>query len=153
MSDRIEELNTRIASRVHASEAPSVLFSPRPIPTKYVKMPIVNDPIPSGTRLESRGQHIAFLPTDARGPGVLDLVDIESTLKNMDFALQRNNRAVYVPSSTSDLYQKVSTKTSVDTPQTHPRLFTHVVSNDSGIPSHIKTSNSIFNNVRLRNPA
>ena len=33
MSDRIEELNQRIASRVYASDMPSLLFSPRPTPT------------------------------------------------------------------------------------------------------------------------
>ena len=155
MSDRIEELNNRIASRVYASEPPSILFSPRPTPTKYVKMPVVNDPVPSTTKLESRAAQVSFLPTDARGPGVLDLVDIESTLKNMDFALQCNNRAVYVPSSKSDLYNYPSIKSRNKTlpVQPHPYLFAHVVSSNNGIPTQVKTDTSIFNNVRLRTPA
>ena len=150
MSDRIEELNQRISSRVYASDTPSLLFSPRPTPTKYVKMPVVLDPVPPKVKLEPRAQHVGFLPTDAKGPGALDLVDLESTLKNMDFALQRNGRSLYVPSSKSDLYREVSTKTAAQVRQPHTNLFTHVVSTNSGIPSNLSPANNIFNNVRLR---
>ena len=153
MSDRIEELNQRIASRVYASDVPSLLFSPRPTPTKYVKMPVVLDPVPPTVKLEPRALRVGFLPTDAKGPGALDLVDLESTLKNMDFALQRNGRALYVPSSKSDLYREASTKTSTPVRQPNPNLFTRVVSTNSGIPLNLAPATNIFNNVRLRTKA
>jgi hypothetical protein len=153
MSDRIEELNHRIASRVYASAAPSLLFSPRPVPTKYVKMPMVNDPVPPTVRLENRAQHVGFLPTDAKGPGALDLVDLESTLKNMDFALQRNGRAVYVPASQSDLYRDPSVKPATPVQQTHPNLFKRVITSDTGIPPHVRPGQQPFYNPRFRTPA
>lgn len=150
MSERVEELNYRIASRIEASSKPMFLFSPRPVPTKYVKMPVVHDTAPSKVKLEGNSQQVAFLPTDAKGPGALDLVDLESTLKNMDFALQRSGRAVYVPGSQSDLYRDPSTKTKATVRQPHPQLFTHVVSSNNGIPPHVQPATAAFNNVRLR---
>jgi hypothetical protein len=153
MSDRIEELNVRIYSRTHASTQPSILFSPRPVATKYVKFPVVDDPVPSTVKLEARAPRVDFLPTDAKGPGALTMVDVESTLRSMDFALQRNGRAVYVPASKSGLYQDPSTKSSVKVRQPHPNLFAHVVSSNNGVPPNILPPTSIFNNVRLRTPA
>ena len=154
-SDRVEELNQRIFSRMKASGEPAVLFSPRPVPTKYVHpFPVVVDPAPSAVKMKPLSRDVAFLPTDCKAPGATDWVDLESTLKNMDFALQKNDRAVYVPSSKSDLYLKPSTKTTPPIPrQTHPLLFAHVVTPNSGIPSNLKTSTKLFNNVRLRTPA
>ena len=153
MSDRIEELNQRLASRNVASAPPMVLFSPRPTPTKYVKMPVVNDPMPSRVKMEQRASNVAFLPTDAKGPGALDWVDVESSLKNIGFALQRNDRAVYVPSSRSDLYNDPSTEASQKVRQPHPHLFKHVVSNNNGVPAHVQTQDlHVFRNVTLREP-
>jgi hypothetical protein len=151
--DRVEELNQRIFSRMKASGEPAVLFSPRPVPTKYVHpFPVVVDPAPPTVKLRNLSKEVAFLPTDCKAPGATDWVDLESTLKNMDFALQKNDRAVYVPSSKSDLYLKPTTKT---TPvrQTHPLLFAHVVTPNSGIPANVQQSNKLFHNVRLRTPA
>jgi hypothetical protein len=153
MSDRIEELNQRLASRNVASANPMVLFSPRPTPTKYVRMPIVNDPMPPRVKLEHRSSNVAFLPTDAKGPGALDWVDVESSLKNIGFALQRNDRAVYVPSSQSDLYNDPSTEASQKPRQPHPHLFKHVVTTNTGIPAGVKTQDEhVFRNVTLREP-
>jgi len=152
MSDRIEELNQRIFSRVQASNAPSVLFSPRPVPTKYVRMPVVIDPTPPKTKLESREQHVDFLPTDSKGPGALDFVDVESTLQNRDFALQRDGRAQYVPSSQSALYKDPQIKSNAPLKQPHPNLFSRVVSSNNGIPPNVKPATLVFNNVKLRTP-
>ena len=38
--------------------------------------------------------------------GFVENVDVESVLRNQIFALQKNDQAVYVPSSKSDLYMK-----------------------------------------------
>jgi hypothetical protein len=151
MSERIEELNQRIFARVQASETPSILFSPRPVCTKYVKFPVVNDPVRPTVKLEPFSKHVDFLPSDAKGPGALDLVDVESTLKNMDFALQRSGHAVYVPPSKSSLYNTVAPRAQ-KVQQPYPNLFAHVVTSNSGIPADIKPSATIFNEVRLRTP-
>ena len=150
MSDRIEELNQRIFSRVQSSDVPAVLFSPRPVQTKYVKLPFVNDPIAPTVQIEKYAQRVDFLPTDAKGPGVLVFVDLESTLKNMDFALQRNARASYMPGSKSDLYNEYHPRNNQNIDQPHPYLFQRVLTPNNGIPPHIKPSNAIFNQVRLR---
>jgi hypothetical protein len=153
MSDRIEELNQRIFSRVQTSNTPSILFSPRPVPTKYVRMPIVIDPTPPKTSLELRDRYVDFLPTDSKGPGALDFVDVESTLKNMDFALQRDGRAQYVPSSQSSLYKPPQNNhRGPSIQQPYPNLFAHVVSKNNGIPPNLKPATSVFNNVKLRTP-
>jgi len=156
MSDRVEELNQRIYSRMKASGEPAVLFSPRPLPTKYVHpFPVVSDPLPPTVKVRHNSTDVAFLPTNLKAPGAANWVDLESTLKNMDFALQKNDRAVYVPSSRSDLYRNpnVANKQQKQQQQPHPHLFAHVVTSNTGIPPNITPSTKLFNNVHLRTPA
>ena len=152
--DRVEELNHRIFSRMKASGEPAVLFSPRPLPTKYVHpFPVVSDPVPPTVKIQNFSRNVAFLPTTLKAPGATDWVDLESSLKNLDFALQKNDRAVYVPSSKSDLYRKLSIHTPSAPKQPHPHLFAHVVTSNTGIPSNVEPTIKLFNNVRLRTPA
>ena len=148
--DRVEELNHRLYSRNLASSTPSVLFSPRPTPTKYTMMPVVSDPVPPTVKIQPRLK-TKFLPATLKAPNALDFVDVESTLKNLDFALQKSDRAVYVPSSKSDLYNHKTRAQFVHQP--HPHLFAHVVTTDTGIPANVASSTKLFNNVRLRTPS
>ena len=151
MVDRVEELNKRLVDRLNVSKNPTVLFSPRPAPTKYVKMPVVYDPMPSSVKIKNRTSELSFFPTDSMPPGALDKTDVESNLTNIGFALQKNDRAVYVPSSKSDLYAESKLGGRGDH-QPHPLLFTHVVTKNTGIPSNVTIPTQLFNNVRLRNP-
>jgi hypothetical protein len=152
MVDRVEQLNSRLVERLNVSKNPTVLFSPRPSPTKYVKMPVVYDPMPSSVKIKNRTSELSFFPTDSMAPGALDKTDIESNLKNIGFALQKNDRAVYVPSSKSDLYTETKLGNQGER-QPHPLLFTHVVTKNTGIPSNLVVPTQIFNNVRLRTAA
>lgn len=82
-----------------------VKFSPRPVNTKYVKMPIVQD---------DRASQVAFIQTNnnaitpASSKGQWSTfqsnIDTETQLRNQDTVLQRCDLNVYVPNSASSLY-------------------------------------------------
>jgi hypothetical protein len=140
--ERVEELNARIASRFRASSVPEVTFSPRPTSTKFVLFPMLDAVPPSRVPIHSRPA-VNFLPgTYAPFSGYE--IQVESDLRNIGYAIQKDYRSVYVPSSDSDMY--VSRIPKEPTRQTHPLLFTHVVSSHQ-FP---KFKEQIFNNVRLR---
>jgi len=140
--ERVEELNKRIASRFLASSDPPMTFSPRPVSTKYMLFPMVDAVPPAQVAIASRPA-VAFLPaTSAPFSGYS--IDVESELRNIKYALQRDDRAVYVPSKKSDLY--TTRIPSEPLKQTHPLLFVHAVSNQPVL----KVKEHIFNNVRLR---
>ena len=140
--ERVEELNARIAGRFRASSAPEVTFSPRPASTKYMLFPIVYAVPPSQAAIASQPA-VAFLPGNS-APFSGYSIDAESELRNINYALQADYRAVYVPSSQSDLYVTHVPKESGRQP--HPLLFVHAVSTQP----RLKVKEQIFNNVRLR---
>ena len=140
--DRVEELNMRIASRNVASSAPGATFSPRPVSTKHMLFPMVDAVQPSTANIHSR-QSVNFLPATT-APFSDFNIRIDSELRNIKYALQRDDRAVYVPSKSSDLY--VNHVPKVELIQTHPLLFVHAISSQRVIP----VKEQIFNNVRLR---
>jgi hypothetical protein len=146
--DRVEELNDRLYDR-NVAAPPPVLFSPRPLPTKYQKLPILDEQPKSVVPIERR-RVTGFVPGSAVGPAGGFSVDAESDLRNIRCALQRDPRAVYVPASDSSLY------VASDIPQTgpaqpHPRLFAHVVASPTVAPGAEGTQ--LFYNTRLRNPS
>lgn len=134
---RCAELNTRLQARLTlGGGGPS--FSPRPVPTKYTVMPVL-DTTPSSK---------VPLTYNLVAPDV----DLESSLKNITFALQKDSRAAYIPSSSSDLYNQETLKSSTTDlgPQPHPHLFSSVVSQHR-IPHHFpEQTNALFNNVCRR---
>ena len=135
---RTEELNQRISQR-NVGDTPQFYFSPRPVPTKYTAMPIVDEQKQSKVPIQkvpTFDTTVNFLPaTRAPWTGWVDQVDTETNLMRT-----RN----YTPLSKSDMY-------SVNVPskeehQPHPLLFASVQTSDSGIKSHVKET-SPFNNV------
>ena len=107
---RCAELNTRLQER-HTLGGGGPSFSPRPVPTKYTVMPV----------LDSTPSSKVPLTYNLVAPDV----DLESYLKNITFALQRDSRAVYIPSSSSDLYKRAEETLKSSTTQgspTDPRL-------------------------------
>lgn len=68
-----------------------VVFNPRPISEKYHS----EFPFPQYRRQESTARS-----------GYAASIQVESNLQNREFALQRCDQSVYVPSSTSSLYLK-----------------------------------------------
>jgi hypothetical protein len=148
--DRVEELNARIYDRFVPSGKPHVSFSPRPIGTKYTKQAILDEYPPPRVAIEP-AQKVAFLPSSGMGPLPDFCVDTESTLKggNLFYALQKDPRAAFMPSTSSDLYRFPSTACRGGTPQTHPMLFAHVVAGPTPLPNE-PMPKQVFNNVRLR---
>lgn len=123
---RVDEVNTRIADRNIPSKGLQPQYSIRPTSTKYGYMPILDQYKKATIPLQSFTPYsttTVFNPGNAKAPwsGFSNNINTESQLRNQFFALQKCEQSVYVPSSTSDLYQ-----TRVDyTPQkqTHPLLF------------------------------
>ena len=108
--DRLGEINERISDRNIPSTGLRPAYNVRPLSSKYAMMPILETrPVP--TVPIQPYQHFTtetvFNPGNAKAPwrGWAERVNVESSLRNQYFALQRNDRAVYVPESTSDLYQ------------------------------------------------
>jgi hypothetical protein len=107
--DRYQVLNDRIADRNIPSEYLQSYFSNRPVSTKYSKLPVVdqykqaNVPL---VRAQPYNVGKIFNPGNGEAPwsGYASNVDVETILRNQAFALQKGDRAAYIPSSKSDLY-------------------------------------------------
>lgn len=146
--DRVEQLNQRLYARNVASSKPPMVFSPRPVQTKYVKQPIVDSHAAPTVAIRALGAPVEFLPGDG-APFNGFSVDVESSLKNIEFALQKHPLAVYVPESTSTLYA-IEPPRPQPLKQPHPLLFAHVVTNHAG-PA-VPPARQVFNNARMRAP-
>lgn len=139
---RVEELNQRIYARNYG-DTPAFYFSPRPVPTKYTTLPIVDERL--------TGQDITckpifdttkqFLPgSNAPWSGKANTIDIETHLYR-----PKN----YFPSSQSDLYQlRVP---SMPTVQPHKHLFESVRTSDNGIKVSIPEKQFFYNDTRIKN--
>lgn len=131
-NERMDLINQRILERLPTKPVDYV-FSPRPVSTRYMLLPVVDPP----AVLDPPIQQKAAAP-------FMQNVDDESTLLNIQFAMQDNCVLAYAPSSTSDLYKvKIPSTTTV---QTHPLLFSESIHAET--PRH--PTAQPFNNVRLR---
>jgi hypothetical protein len=122
----VDEINDRMANRNIPSQSLQPQYSIRPVSTKYGYMQVLDQYKQSNVPLNNYNRYSTenvFNPGNAQAPwnGYSDNVNIESTLRNQFFALQKCEQSEYVPSSNSDLYE---TKISY-TPQkqTHDLLF------------------------------
>ena len=141
--DRTQELNQRIYSRNIPSAEPPVHFSPRPVPTKYTTMPILDHRVKPKVLLKSSSFTTKdFLP-GTHAPGYYNYIDTESQLKNITYALQPSSQAVYIPSSKSDLY--IHTVPPSPVTQPHPYLFKTVETTQSGIKVPYQLPPILFN--------
>lgn len=130
--DRLGEINSRISERNIPSAALRPAFDVRPISSKYATMPILETrPVPTVqlNQYQPFSTEAVFNPGNAKAPwgGWAERVNVESSLRNQYFALQRNDRAVYVPNSDSDLYNV--TVISRDIEQPNPYLFDNGATN------------------------
>jgi len=128
--ERVDELNDRIYSRFVTDSPLQPNFDTRPISTKYSHFPIinrrkiVNTPLP--TYLEY-SMDSNFAPTSSNAPvdGYLKNVNVESSLRNQYFAIQKGlGQGLYIPSSTSELYNDSVPVSSQSVQQPYPDLFT-----------------------------
>ena len=139
---RTEELNQRIRQR-NVGDTPQFYFSPRPVPTKYTAMPIVDEqkqpnvPIKKVSTFDTTTH---FLPaTSAPWTGFVDQVDTETNLMRTSH---------YVPLAKSDMYYvHVPSK---EEQQPHPLLFASTKTSDSGIKPHVKETRTFYNVTSLK---
>ena len=130
--DRLGEINQRISERNIPSATLRPSFNVRPLSSKYAMMPIIESrPVPtvSTPAYQQYTTESVFNPGNAKAPwqGWVDRVNVESSLRNQFFALQRNDAAIYVPNSTSDLYQvQVDSR---EVAQPNPYLFDNGATN------------------------
>lgn len=110
--ERTDTINQRIADRTKGS-IPPIYFSPRPVPTKYVALPMADQRAPSATapvKPTLFDVQKNFLPSTST-PGYSHYVDTETNL------MREKN---YFPSSSSSLYKSSLFPTKEDP---HPLLF------------------------------
>jgi len=139
---RVEELNQRIYQRVQG-DTPAFSFSPRPVPTKYTTMPVL-DQRTSGkdiTQVAIFDVTRNFLPGDsAPWSGKAENIDVETELY-----LGKD----YFPSTKSDLYKVCVPSTYV--PQPFPLLQVSVKTSDNGIKVNIPEQQLFYNVTRIKN--
>lgn len=96
-----------------------------PEPMRFKVMPIVQERPVSRVHLAkypAYDPHSVFNPShSAHFSGYLQNVDVETTLRNTIFPLQKNDNHQYIPDTTSSLY--VNNITYTPQQQTHPLLF------------------------------
>ena len=81
--NRVEELNERIVER-NKGETPQFYFSPRPVPTKYTTMPILDEKLPATIPLKNElvfDVTKQFLPgSSAPWSGRIDQIDADAVI-------------------------------------------------------------------------
>ena len=148
-NDRHEELNKRISERNIPSSNLQSYFSIRPVSTKYSLLPIFDQYKSSEIKIPVIANYNigkTFNPGNAHGPwsGYANNIDIETLLRNQLFALQKSDKAEYVPSSNSDLY--VTEVVGRKELQTHPHLFKSETFEKFN-PNKFNLGNDMFNNA------
>ena len=148
-----EETNTRIYDRNIPSHMLQPYLDVRPVMTKYSYFPVV-DPRKSISvpliQMPTYNVHQTFNPGNSMAPwsGFSSNVNVESELRNQIYALQKCSQSVYVPNSSSDLYNyKFKTVTQ---PNPHQLLFQNesFASFNPNPDSKMVGSGMFYNNTR-----
>ena len=157
---RVEELNKRMYQRHIPDNALAPNFDPRPVSTKYDHMSVVDRRKVANIGIQNTVQHKVsshFNPGTQRAPpmSILRDVNIETVLRNQTTALQHGNeQAVYVPNSSSDLYNvHVPSSSTGDGLSTHPTLFHqshHTNPRESSLQCGIIGKDTFLNNTRVQ---
>lgn len=125
------QVTNSINERIYDRNLPSSLLQPylsvRPVMTKYSIMPIVDPRKKLSVSMEQLPTYSpakVFNPGNTQSPwsGFASSINVESELRNQIFALQRCSKSVYVPNSTSDLYEE-RIPTNINAQQPFPNLF------------------------------
>jgi len=124
--ERTEELSYRMFNSNFRSSPIEPHLGTRPVLSKYAIMPILDQRKEATVPIANYPVYNpaqVFNPGSAVAPwsGYATAVNVESTLRNQFFALQKCEQSEYVPSSKSDLYNvRIDSR---QIPQTHPLLF------------------------------
>tara|TARA_B100000963_G_scaffold4346_2_gene3343 strand:- start:1749 stop:2288 length:540 start_codon:yes stop_codon:yes gene_type:complete len=148
--------------KLYGRNVPSFFIQPnidfRPISTKYSYFQIEDEYAKSNEKIKILNDYDpknVFFPGDSKPPFSYFArnVDTETDLRNQFMALQKADQAVYVPSSTSDLYNSISNVSSRNEDK-EPNFYK--LTDNEKYQNHSKISqfreNSLFhNNTRLSN--
>ena len=141
------EMSNDIRKRNIPSMSLQPQFGLRPVSTKYAHFPIIDTQISNEIPIYKKPYNVGliFNPGDRMAPfsGFVENVDVESVLRNQIFALQKNDQAVYVPSSKSDLYMKDQFKPSIN--QKH-NLLTPLNDFNKTNPNNLNLGGNLFYN-------
>jgi hypothetical protein len=104
-----KQTNNRIYDRNIPSQPLQPYIDVRPVMTKYAHFPVVDHRRENNVRLAQLPTFDVkkvFNPGNDVAPwsGFASNINLESELRNQVYALQKCSQAVYVPSSSSDLY-------------------------------------------------
>ena len=108
--DRNSQINSRMYERNIPSQVLQAQFSHRPVSTKYDMMSIIDRraiPTVPILRQPTYNIHTTFNPGNDEGPwsGYAAKINDESKIKNIFFARQEGAQGVFIPDTTSDMYQ------------------------------------------------
>jgi len=148
-SQRANTMNERAYSRLIPSQPLQPYLSVAPVQTKYTIFPVVNHRTPANERVTQQPVYNirgTFNPgTSAPWSGFASEINTESSLRNQIYAIQKCSQAVYVPKSTSELYNVQFSVNNNQATQPFPNLFANYVApNDSA--KTMSKGPSLFNN-------
>lgn len=150
-SQRTNTMNERAYSRLIPSQPLQPYLSVAPVQTKYTILPIVNHRTPAKERVIQQPVYdinSTFNPgTSAPWSGFASEINTESSLRNQVYAIQKCSQAVYVPKSSSDLYN-LAFSVNASSQQPFPGLFKEYV-NPTNVNNAINKQSkgsSLFNN-------
>ena len=148
--DHVQELNERISARnVPSSSIRPAQIHTRAVSTKYAVMPILDQrqkaTVPLNKYPTFNGKTTFTPGVERNGPwsGFATNVNVESSLRNQFFALQKCEQSAYVPSSNSDMYNVTVSGRNVEQP--FPELFT-TPQMEPFNPNTCNIGNRIFDN-------
>jgi hypothetical protein len=150
-----EQTNKRIYDRNIPSQMLQPYLDVRPVMTKYSYFPVVDPRKQINVPMEQFPTYKVsnvFNPGNTVSPwsGFASNINLESELRNQVYALQKCSQSVYVPRSTSDLYDyKFKT---VSKPNPHELLFQKdsFSSFDPNPDSKVVGSGIFMNNTRVQ---
>ena len=150
-SQRTNTMNERAYSRLIPSQPLQPYLSVAPVQTKYTILPMVNHRTPAKERVIQQPVYdinSTFNPgTSAPWSGFASEINTESSLRNQVYAIQKCSQAVYVPKSSSDLYN-LAFSVNASSQQPFPGLFSEYVvpgNANNAVNTQSKGSN-LFNN-------
>jgi len=104
---------TELSNKMYKRNVPNVPlqmnYDPRPVETRFVRMPIIDCRLPNNTPCERRpiyNTRFMFAGSSQSLPfnGFQSKIDTESKLMNINFPLQNCPQSKFIPHSLSDLY-------------------------------------------------
>ena len=107
--NRTQELSNRMYARNLTNAPVKMQYSIRPVPTKYIQMPVVDCRRPSTVPCEVKpiyNTQTMFMPSNTLPfSGYQAKINTETKLRDTIFPLQACPQAKFIPSTDSDLYQ------------------------------------------------